>query len=172
MAMTLDSVKEGFFRFYFNLKIPLNLRVIFTLGFFIPKLFQGIRKPEQILYQFFRRRCRPLIRGVTACIHVVGDVGDGERGGDARHLKFCQERAESYGSATATPTSWNILRYWKEYSIYHMPLSIHWNENVVIFMKYSPLAALEVVKMIASIAASDENLIKMMIFRFSVSYMH
>ena len=53
-----------------------------------------------------------------------------------------------------------------------MPLSIHWNENVVIFMKYSPLAALEVVKMIASIAASDENLIKMMIFRFSVSYMH
>ena len=36
----------------------------------------------------------------------------------------------------------------------------HWNENVFILMKFQSLAALEVVKMTTSSAASDENLVK------------
>ena len=42
----------------------------------------------------------------------------------------------------------------------------HWNVNVVILMKISSAAALEVVKMTTSSAASDENFIKMMTFPF------
>ena len=42
----------------------------------------------------------------------------------------------------------------------------HWNENVVILTKFSSLAALEVVKMTTSSAASDENVIKMKTFLF------
>ena len=44
-------------------------------------------------------------------------------------------------------------------------ISIHWNGNVVILMTFSSLATLEVVKMTTSIAASDENFIKMMTFQ-------
>ena len=43
---------------------------------------------------------------------------------------------------------------------------VHWNGNVFILMKLSSLAALEVVKMTTSSAASDENFIKMMTFSF------
>ena len=38
---------------------------------------------------------------------------------------------------------------------------IHWNENVVILVKFSSLATLEVVNMTTSSAVSDENFIKM-----------
>ena len=44
--------------------------------------------------------------------------------------------------------------------------SNHWKENVVILMKFSSLAALEVVKMTTSSAASDENFVKIMTFSF------
>ena len=40
--------------------------------------------------------------------------------------------------------------------------SFHWNGNVVILMKFSSLAALEVVILTTSSAASEENFIKMM----------
>ena len=43
---------------------------------------------------------------------------------------------------------------------------IHWNENVVVLMKSSSLAALKVVKMTTFSAASDENFIKMTTFPF------
>ena len=42
----------------------------------------------------------------------------------------------------------------------------HWNENVVILMKFSSLAALEVVILTTFSAASDENFIKMKTFPF------
>ena len=42
----------------------------------------------------------------------------------------------------------------------------HWNENVVVLMKSSSLAALKVVKMTTFSAASDENFIKMTTFPF------
>ena len=42
----------------------------------------------------------------------------------------------------------------------------HWNENVVILMKFSSLAALEVVSLTTFSAASDENFIKMKTFPF------
>ena len=42
----------------------------------------------------------------------------------------------------------------------------HWNGNVFILMKFSSLAALKVVKMTTSSAASDENFIKMTTFSF------
>ena len=45
-------------------------------------------------------------------------------------------------------------------------LMIYWNGNAFIFMKFSSLAALEVVKMTTSNAANDENFIKMMTFSF------
>ena len=41
---------------------------------------------------------------------------------------------------------------------------LHWNGNVVILMKFSSLAASEVVKMTTSSAASGENFIKMTTF--------
>ena len=44
--------------------------------------------------------------------------------------------------------------------------SYHWNENVFILMKCSSLAALEVIKMTTSSAASDENFVKMTTFSF------
>ena len=46
------------------------------------------------------------------------------------------------------------------------PNVIHWNGNVFILMKFSSLAALKVVKMTTSSAASDENFIKMTTFSF------
>ena len=42
----------------------------------------------------------------------------------------------------------------------------HWNGNVFILMKFSSLAALKVVKMTTSSAASDENFVKMTTFSF------
>ena len=47
---------------------------------------------------------------------------------------------------------------------------IHWNGNVFILMKFSSVAAMEVVKMTTSNAASDENFVKMttLLFGFSV----
>ena len=45
-------------------------------------------------------------------------------------------------------------------------VSWHWNGNVVILTKSSSLAALEVVKMTTSSAASDENFVKMTTFLF------
>ena len=45
-------------------------------------------------------------------------------------------------------------------------LLLHWNTNVFILMRFSSLAALEVVKMTTSSAAIDENLIKMTTFSF------
>ena len=35
--------------------------------------------------------------------------------------------------------------------------NLHWNRNVIILMKFSSLAALEVVQMTTSSAANDEN---------------
>ena len=46
------------------------------------------------------------------------------------------------------------------------PKMAHWNENVVILTKFSSLAALEVVILTTSSAASDENFIKMKTFPF------
>ena len=46
----------------------------------------------------------------------------------------------------------------------------HWNENVVILMKFSSLAALEVVILTTFSAASDENFIKMKTFPFQWSH--
>ena len=43
---------------------------------------------------------------------------------------------------------------------------IHWNGDVAILMKFSSLAALEVVNMTTSSAASDENFVKMTTFSF------
>ena len=48
----------------------------------------------------------------------------------------------------------------------------HWNGNVVILMKFSWLAVLEVVKTTTSSAASHENFIKWHHFRFSVVQAH
>ena len=42
----------------------------------------------------------------------------------------------------------------------------HWNKNVVILTKFSSLAALEVVILTTSSAASDEHFIKMKTFPF------
>ena len=47
----------------------------------------------------------------------------------------------------------------------------HWNGNVFILMKFSSLAALKVVKMTTSSAASDENFVKMTTFSFQWSLM-
>ena len=49
-----------------------------------------------------------------------------------------------------------------EYQLYEL----HWNGNVFILMKFSSLAALEVVKMTTSSAASDQNFVKMTTFSF------
>ena len=48
----------------------------------------------------------------------------------------------------------------------HIVILIHWNENVVILTKFESLAALEVVILTTSSAASDENFIKMKTFPF------
>ena len=45
-------------------------------------------------------------------------------------------------------------------------VTVHWNGNVFILMKSLSLAALEVVKMTTSSAASDENFVKMTTFSF------
>ena len=58
-------------------------------------------------------------------------------------------------------------RFWvtKEISSVRRSLN-HWNGNVFILMKFSSLAALKVVKMTTSSAASDENFVKMTTFSF------
>ena len=43
---------------------------------------------------------------------------------------------------------------------------IHWNENLVIFMKFSSLAALKVVILTTLNASSDQNFVKMTTFMF------
>ena len=48
----------------------------------------------------------------------------------------------------------------------YVSLLRHWNENVIILMKFSSLAALEVVILTTFSAASDENFIKMTTFPF------
>ena len=53
---------------------------------------------------------------------------------------------------------WCSIRYWSN--------PIHWNKNVVILTKFSSLAALEVVILTTSSAASDEHFIKMKTFPF------
>ena len=54
---------------------------------------------------------------------------------------------------------WNLL---DQGPIDNIPALVqHWNGNVFILMKFSSLAALKVVKMTTSSAASDENFIKM-----------
>ena len=47
---------------------------------------------------------------------------------------------------------------------------LHWNRNVAILMKFPSLASLEIVKVTISVAASDENFMKMTIFTFQFSY--
>ena len=47
---------------------------------------------------------------------------------------------------------------------------IHWNGNVAILLKFLSLAALEVVILTNSSAASEENLIKMTTFTFQCKY--
>ena len=47
-------------------------------------------------------------------------------------------------------------------------MHIHWNGNVVILMKFSPLAAPEVVILTTSVAARGENFVKMMTFSGAV----
>ena len=44
----------------------------------------------------------------------------------------------------------------------------HWHENAILLMKFLSLAALEVVILTTSSAASNENLIKMKMFPVSV----
>ena len=53
-----------------------------------------------------------------------------------------------------------------ERNIFLRKLEHHWNGKVFILMKCSSLAALEVVKMTTSSAASDENFVKMTTFLF------
>ena len=53
-----------------------------------------------------------------------------------------------------------------ELMLYQIYVAIHWNGKVFILMKCSSLAALEVVKMTTSSAASDENFVKMTTFLF------
>ena len=48
----------------------------------------------------------------------------------------------------------------------HLWVKCHWNGNVFILMKFSSLAALKVVRMTTSSAASDENFVKMTTFSF------
>ena len=72
---------------------------------------------------------------------------------------------------------WHIILH---YILTHTPstsklrtaacLPNHWNENVVILMKFSSLAALEVVILTTFSAASDENFIKMKTFPFQWWY--
>ena len=54
-----------------------------------------------------------------------------------------------------------LFRIWT-----HKRYPIHWNENLVIFTKFSSLAALKVVILTTCNAASDENFVKMTSFTF------
>ena len=47
-------------------------------------------------------------------------------------------------------------------------LPLHWNGNIFILMKLPSLAALEVVKMTNSNAASDENFMKILTFSLDI----
>ena len=59
-----------------------------------------------------------------------------------------------------------LLYVYIHVSIYGHVVQMHWNGNVFILMKFSSLAALKVVKMTTSSAASDENFVKMTTFPF------
>ena len=73
---------------------------------------------------------------------------------------FHYANCEPYSNA-----SWyNIINYGSYCS--HRDTCEHWNENVIILMKFSSLAAPKVVKMTTFSAASDENFVKMMTFPF------
>ena len=61
-------------------------------------------------------------------------------------------------------TAWWIFSIWSSVQL-SRPV-VHWNENVVILMKFSSLAALEVVIWATSGAASVENFVKMTTFSF------
>ena len=61
-----------------------------------------------------------------------------------------------------TGVHWQNFKHHKISQTFH----IHWNENVFILINFSSLAALEVVKMTTSNAASDENFVKMTTFSF------
>ena len=56
--------------------------------------------------------------------------------------------------------------HWESYD-----MGKHWNKNVVILTKFSSLAALEVVILTTSSAASDEHFIKMKTFPFQWSWL-
>ena len=60
----------------------------------------------------------------------------------------------------------NVFILMKFSSLAALEVVIFWNGNVFILMKFSSLAALKVVKMTTSSAASDENFIKMKTFPF------
>ena len=53
---------------------------------------------------------------------------------------------------------------------WHSLRLLHWNKNVVILTKFSSLAALEVVILTTSSAASDEHFIKMKTFPFQCTH--
>ena len=76
---------------------------------------------------------------------------------------FYQENArENAVCYMAILISLDMLSHWGR--VTH--ICMHWNENVVILTKFQSLAALEVVILTTSSAASDENLIKMKTFPF------
>ena len=68
-----------------------------------------------------------------------------------------------------------FLKYWLTPNWHFKTILIrcgplcHWNGNVIILMKFSSLAAREVVKMTTYSATSDENFIKMITFPFQCS---
>ena len=74
--------------------------------------------------------------------------------GTCKHSQYLNSRVKPY----------MFLKY---NSIFYATLLWHhWNENVIILMKFSSLAAPKVVKMTTFSAASDENFVKMMTFPF------
>ena len=90
---------------------------------------------------------------------------------DANFAEICFSRSSS---EHASIDSGHSLAANRGYAISRIN-DDHWNENVVILMKFSSLAALEVVILTTFSAASDENFIKMKTFPFqwpsSVAYM-
>ena len=64
------------------------------------------------------------------------------------------------GTKPSTTTALVFIETMVPYE-WHYAIHIHWNWNVFILMKFSSLAALEVVKMTTSSAANDENFVKM-----------
>ena len=92
----------------------------------------------------FRRRCVKWLAGDRAAVSL--------------------SMIQSTRDTCIDPGIWNRAAY----PLTHWSLvpHIHWNGKVFILMKCSSLAALEVVKMTTSSAASDENFIKMTTFLF------